>query len=212
MSNIAKRRSLALSEGNEEYIRRRTELIEVGAEVFHAKGLKDASLGDIAEVAGVDRASVYYYFANKYDLFAAVIRDATSAYHIRVGQICDENIPPKDRLNKLIIALMENYGSHYPNLYIYIRENFLLSIDVADSLRDELTSSSEWAIAKWRAVIAEGLQDGSFKSSLPPGILAQTIIGAVSWSYRWYEPDRGLNPTDIGTGLADLILRGLALA
>jgi AcrR family transcriptional regulator len=210
VSNIAKRRSVAQRDGSEEYVRRRKALIVVGAEVFHTKGLNDASLGDVAEVAGVDRASIYYYFGNKYELFAEVINDAMSAYHIRVGEICDEKIPPYDRLKKLIKALMENYGSHYPHLYVYIREDFLLDTDIAESLRQELEAASAWAIGKWRGVIAEGQREGSFQSPLPPGVLAQTIIGAVSWSYRWYEPNRGLDPSSVGEGLAQLLLDGLS--
>ena len=60
-----------------------------------------------------------------------------------------------------------------------------------------------------REVIAEGVGNGEFRSALPVGVLAQSAIGLVAWTYRWYEPGHELTAHEIADGLADLLLSGL---
>jgi hypothetical protein len=41
------------------------------------------------------------------------------------------------------------------------------------------------------------------------GVLAQSAIGLVAWTYRWYEPDYELIAHEIADGRTDLLLNGL---
>ncbi|MFN2536808.1 MAG: helix-turn-helix domain-containing protein [Mycobacteriales bacterium] len=59
---------------NEEYRTRRALLLEQAAELFHTNGLAATSLADIATAAGMDRATIYYYFSNKEEVVAEVLR------------------------------------------------------------------------------------------------------------------------------------------
>jgi AcrR family transcriptional regulator len=52
--------------------RNRTRLLEVAAEVFRQRGL-DASVGEIAEQAGVGKATLFRNFPTKQDLISAVV-------------------------------------------------------------------------------------------------------------------------------------------
>ena len=75
-SRIAQRRAQPWK--TDDYQVRRQTILRHAAELFHARGLGDTTLADIARVAGLDRASVYYYFANKEEVFADVLRDAVN--------------------------------------------------------------------------------------------------------------------------------------
>src|SRR5690606_23329750 len=90
-SNIARRRALARREGSAEYVKRRQELIEAAAAVFHCKGFAAANLGDVAAEAGADRASIYYYVRNKDELFADVIRDSVITVEEETSAIAAED-------------------------------------------------------------------------------------------------------------------------
>jgi AcrR family transcriptional regulator len=55
---------------------RRQRLLQAAAQEFAAEGFEGASLGRIAEGAGVSKPALYYYFEDKADLFVTVVREA----------------------------------------------------------------------------------------------------------------------------------------
>jgi AcrR family transcriptional regulator len=55
---------------------RRKRLLAAAAHEFAAEGYEGASLGWIAEEAGFSKPALYYYFEDKADLYATVVREA----------------------------------------------------------------------------------------------------------------------------------------
>jgi AcrR family transcriptional regulator len=55
---------------------RRRRVLQAAAREFASEGFEKASLGRIAGAAGLSKASLYYYFEDKADLFATVVRVA----------------------------------------------------------------------------------------------------------------------------------------
>src|SRR5438874_557424 len=51
----------------------RTAILAAGERVFAERGYEGASLADIAELAGVSRATPSYFFGSKEDLYVAVL-------------------------------------------------------------------------------------------------------------------------------------------
>src|SRR5689334_12643419 len=54
------------------------EICEAALEVFAEKGFAAAKLDDIARRAGVSKGTLYLYFADKAELFRAVVRHAVA--------------------------------------------------------------------------------------------------------------------------------------
>ena len=44
-------------------------------EIFLARGFDAASMSDIAKAAGVSKGTLYVYFKNKEELFAAIVQE-----------------------------------------------------------------------------------------------------------------------------------------
>jgi AcrR family transcriptional regulator len=207
-SGIGRRRDLAREKGTEYHERRRRQLLEAAARVFHEKGRSEASLSDIASIAGIDRAGLYYYWENKNEIFAEVIKEAAWEALKEVREIVANPVPVTDKLRLLITSLMLQYDKHYPYLYVYDQED-LSSIDLGVNWQKDLVDLSVQALALWRGVVEQGLKEGALSSLLPPGVIVQTIIGGISWSARWYEPGRGMDAATIGSAMADMMLDGL---
>jgi AcrR family transcriptional regulator len=55
---------------------RRQRLLAAAAREFAFEGYETASLARIAEEMGVSKPSLYYYFEDKADLYATVVREA----------------------------------------------------------------------------------------------------------------------------------------
>lgn len=53
---------------------KRGQIVDGAREVFLARGFDAASMGDIAKAAGVSKGTLYVYFKNKEELFAAIVQ------------------------------------------------------------------------------------------------------------------------------------------
>jgi len=59
---------------------KREEILRAGSECFARFGFDKTTLDDIGQVAGLNKASLYYYFKNKEDIFIAVVLAETQAF------------------------------------------------------------------------------------------------------------------------------------
>lgn len=57
----------------EEALETRNRILDAAERVFHAQGVARTSLAQIAAAAGVTRGAIYWHFANKADLFDAMM-------------------------------------------------------------------------------------------------------------------------------------------
>lgn len=67
----------------EEALQTRQALLDAAEVVFDARGVSEASLQEIAEVAGVTRGAVYWHFRDKADLFNALMDRAILPFEQR---------------------------------------------------------------------------------------------------------------------------------
>jgi AcrR family transcriptional regulator len=208
-SEIAKRRAAAKSEASKHYIARRRELIKAAAAVFKEKGLAGTSLDEVGRVAGVDRASLYYYVGSKKELFEEVVLEAIVANVEMAERIRDGEDAPADKLHRLVEQLLVSYGEYYPHLFVFLQEDTAKlqtthrrdGIDVV-----ELHRRFDRAVI---AIIQEGVEQGSFRADLPPRIAAYGIIGMVNWTHRWFNPDGPVGADEVGKAFAKLAIEGL---
>jgi AcrR family transcriptional regulator len=210
MSGIDRRRKANLERGDAAYLERRQQIAHVATQLFNEKGFRATSIAGVAEAMGIDRGSIYYYISSKEELFDEVVRDATEANVARAEEIRAMDIPAHQKLRLMITELMTSYETHYPLLYIYIRE------DLRD-VRDERATWARYMRSLNRrydkamtGIIEDGYQDGTLRDVGPPEIVAFGIIGMMSWTSRWYEPSKPRHDmSDIRATFADLVLKGL---
>jgi AcrR family transcriptional regulator len=202
---IAERRARA--EKNDDYRHRRAVMLERAAFLFHTNGISETSVSDIAAAAGLDRATVYYYFPNKEAIVAEVVREAVMQSTTAVAAIASSNLEPVDKLRQMIIVSMQLFDRHYPHLFVYLREDMLRS--VPEAFRKWLEETAQAAATLWRGVIEEGTAGGAFDTDLQVDALLSGVLGALTSVARWYRPESGLDPDTIGAGVARLLLDGL---
>jgi AcrR family transcriptional regulator len=62
-------------------------ILDAAKKVFHIKGFDGARMQEIADVAGVNKSLVHYYFRSKDKIFQAVFEDAFSKLIARLNEI-----------------------------------------------------------------------------------------------------------------------------
>jgi TetR/AcrR family transcriptional regulator, cholesterol catabolism regulator len=208
MSRIDERRKHAQAEPSAEYAHKRAAIIEAAARVFQRSGYERASMNDVATEAGADRASVYYYFKGKHELFHAVIIDAVEHLVHAAERIAATDVPAAERVRQLVAELMQAYTDHYPYLYVYVQEDMtkLVSDDTSSRTLRQLARRFTSAV---EGMVAAGIETGEFKSGLDAGLATNAILGALNWSHRWFRPGPDMVPADVAAVFVEIFLHGL---
>ncbi len=210
-SSIGKRRAAAIEKNSTGYNARREEIINAAAQVFKVRGYRGTKLADIATVLGIDRVSLYYYISSKDEVFEEVVTAVVISNTEHILEIRDSSIPVEQKLRDTIEHVMNAYADNYPFLYVYLQEN----------LSHVAPNRMEWA-SKMREInrrytqalveiIQQGYDSGTFREVAPAGVVANGVLGMVSWTNRWFDPNRSQVTAEvIGRGYADIILDGLS--
>jgi AcrR family transcriptional regulator len=211
VSRIAERRSHAQAEPSAEYAHKRAAIIEAAARVFQRSGYERASMNDVATEAGTDRASVYYYFKGKHELFHAVIIDAVQHLVDAAEHIAAADMTAAGKMQALVAELMRAYTDHYPYLYVYIQE------DMTKLAEEDLSSQTLRRLARRftsavEGMMAAGIESGEFKPGLDPELATNAVLGALNWSHRWFKPGRGAAAGEVADVFAEIFLHGLVTA
>jgi TetR/AcrR family transcriptional regulator len=80
----------------------RDAVFNAGATLFSARGFDGVGVDDIAALAGVNKAMIYYHFADKLTLYRTVVADMLSAAGARVSAIAQAEVAPSEKLDRFV--------------------------------------------------------------------------------------------------------------
>ncbi|AJE45445.1 TetR/AcrR family transcriptional regulator C-terminal domain-containing protein [Celeribacter indicus] len=77
---------------------KRDRILDGAAEVFFERGFDGASMNDICRAAGVSKGTLYVYFADKVDLFSAIVARERDRHFAGMRVILDGEAPIGEKL------------------------------------------------------------------------------------------------------------------
>ena len=206
-SGIGRRRLAARDESTEHYNERRAALRRSAAEMFREHGFSSTTLDQIAQRAGVDRSSLYYYVSGKTELFLDVVSEAIENMSIIAWQIRNGEGSSGEKIEKFCHAIMDNYLK-YPHIYVFIQEKMTKGLNTKPMrVLRQFERQIENAIIE---VIEEGIERDEIRHDISPKIAAYGILGMLNWTHRWYRPDGPFDGKEIAHGFAAMVIDGLA--
>lgn len=191
----------------ESAARTRERLLQAAAEVFAEKGFAGASVDEIAERAGHTKGAVYSNFANKDDLFLALIDDHLAAKVVDLDARLGEASDPAELVEGLHpTVVMPNHGDR--TTYLLFSEFRLYALrhpEVARRLADHERST----LAVFEKQVELTLQQLGIEPPVPTARLAAVlqVLGAGLELFHHLDPE---GPTK--TSLADALAVVLAAA
>ncbi len=163
---------------------RRRRLLAAAAQEFAAEGYENASLGWIAEEAGFSKPAIYYYFEDKADLYATVVRETWQQLSPQ-GHVDLESLTPE---------------TFWPALEAYHLATF-------ERTREEPWLASVWKLAYHpppegagagvvaavfeagrsflKALLSRGQKLGVVRSDLPQDLLIAVVTGLDNAADHW---------------------------
>lgn len=209
-SNISKRRNTALRESGADYIAKREELIGIAAQQFKQSGYRATTLAEIGRKAGLDRATVYYYFGSKEELFREILRTGVAANIEECVRISEnDSLDTIQKIEGIIGQLMRAYDEHYPHMYVYLQEEMERIAGEKSAWAHELISQTRRFERIVLGLVAKAVEEGRLRRDIPVSIAANAIFGMLNWTHRWYQPGGTQDAREISRSFATIFLEGM---
>ncbi|WP_219893485.1 TetR/AcrR family transcriptional regulator [Aquisediminimonas profunda] len=209
-SNISRRRQIALQEGSADYLAKRAELVEIAGRQFKTNGFKATTLAEIGHKAGLDRATVYYYFGSKEELFRECVRLGVDTNIAECERIfADKAVPARDRLRAVIQQLMAAYDHYYPHMYVYIQEEMSRITGEKSTWAQRIVSQTRTFERIVLSLVSEMIDSGELRKDIPVSVAANAIFGMLNWTHRWYQPGGPHPAVQVSAAFADIFFDGM---
>lgn len=209
-SNIARRRTTALSDGGTDYAAKRGEIIQVAARFFKENGFKATRLADIAAAADLDRATLYYYIGSKEELFREGVENVLDAnLAFAKGLRENDSLGPTAKLEAFARQLMQSYSENYPYPYVYIQEQMhQVASKTAPWAGDILDKTRQMeSMVMW--MLRDSIDAGELRSDLPVRLVANALFGMFNWTHRWYQPGQVFDADAVANSFIAIFLDGM---
>jgi AcrR family transcriptional regulator len=152
---------------------RGNDIIDAAEKVFFSKGWLIATMDDVAEAAELSKATLYLYFKNKEDLYAAILVRGSEILHGMFQEAVEENKTGLEQIAAIGRAYMmfhENHAEYYDAMMYFDAKGFDTCEDCDYARKcDEYRNRIMGLVAK---AVQNGIEDGTLRGDLDPAITA----------------------------------------
>ena len=163
------------------------QIIAAAAKVFSESGFAGARMDLIAEMAGVNKATIYYNIGNKEQLYEAVLRAIFHSELSATGEKIRNASSPEEKMAQYIMGIAEAIDRNpaIPNIIMW--EHASGGVTLPQIIVVEIAK----LIEELSTILAEGVQKGDFIRVNP--MLVQFMIVAALMFYKTSTPIRNRN-------------------
>lgn len=142
--------------------KRPSQIVSAAVELFRDRGFEATRLEDVADKAGVSKATIYLYFESKEDLFYALIRE-------KVVPLLEQTIAQADSFKGPASDFLRMKAQGLGRLFAHSEQGAILKLvtsearrfpELATYYREEVPARALENIAK---VIQRGIDEGEFR-------------------------------------------------
>jgi AcrR family transcriptional regulator len=140
---------------------KRVYIINAAESQFVRFGFRKTTMEDIAKAAGIGKATLYYYFKSKEEIFTAMAGQIAQVGLQTVAEAAKTGKTPQDKLS-IFGRTLAQFVKEKIEYYAAFREEVL---ELFPSFRKKQTNAEGYGRAVLREILQEGVQCGVFAIS-----------------------------------------------
>jgi AcrR family transcriptional regulator len=178
-------------------------IVDVAVEVFLRHGYDGASLDQVAEVAGITKASIYYHAEGKEALLKHGAGRALDALFAVLEEPAALDGRALDRLKHVVRRTIEITVKRLPEVALLLR------------VRGN-TETERWILDRRRRfdrlvtkIVGEAQTKRELRADIEAGLITRLLFGMLNSITEWYRPGGGLNVDDVVAAATRIAFEGL---
>jgi TetR/AcrR family transcriptional regulator len=185
------------------YEEQREAIVVRAAELFARHGYHATSMNQVAEAAGLSKATLYHYYRDKDALLVHIADGHVSRLQALVADTRALGLKPEPQLRELVHRIVEEYaGAQHAHRVLTEDVKFLPQAE-----RQRILDKEREVVAGFAAVVA------ALRPELQAAALAKPmtmlLFGMINWMFTWVRPGGTLDHAALAPMVADLFLGGL---
>lgn len=185
--------------------RTKEDVVRAAGRLFAERGFHGTSMRDLGRELGLFGSSLYSHVDGKNELLIEVIRSGARLFQGLADEVAASQGGAADRLHTLVTGHVSIIADHIDEATTFLNEaRFLPAED-----RTEVVAMRNRYESVYRELLEEGITRGEFRSDLDPALHAILILSVLNALERWFRPDGGRTPDEIGAVLYTFIMEGI---
>ncbi|MGI9543449.1 MAG: TetR/AcrR family transcriptional regulator [Cyclobacteriaceae bacterium] len=183
---------------------RKQQIDKQAAVLFKTKGYAASSMRDLAQVLGIEAASLYSHIKSKEEILHRICFRMADAFFAAQKETEYLDSQPEVHLKKAIAHHLEVISQNIDDAAVFFHEWRHLS---EPYLSEFLVMRGDYE-QQFITIIERGIQVNTFRV-VDAKLTAMTVLSAMNWIHRWYKPDGKLSIDQISEQLAEMMIKGL---
>ena len=182
----------------------RSQILGCAAQLFAERGFAGTSMNQVAEAAGLSKATLYHYCRDKHSLLVSIAEDHVDRLLTVVDEVRAQRLPADARLRELIRRFVAEYASAQHAHRVLTEDVRFLQPDDQQRVLD-----IERQVVAGIAAAVAALRPELKRAALAKP-LTMLLFGMINWMFTWMKPEGELGYEAMAPIVADLFMGGVS--
>jgi AcrR family transcriptional regulator len=183
---------------------RREIIIEKAATLFKEKGFKAASMREIADVVGVEAASLYNHIKSKNELLNIICFDVANRYTQKLEEIETSKFTSLVKIENLLRFHIDGMINHFEEVYVSDREWKHLDNPYLSNMQNQRRTYRK----RFAAIIEEGIRKKEFKK-IDAATAVLIMLHAIGGIESWHRSTQKISGKELEENMVSFLIDGL---
>jgi AcrR family transcriptional regulator len=199
--------SLGMAESKRKKASKKELITRKASAMFREKGFPGTSMRDLAEVVGLEAASLYNHIQSKSEILQEIIFQIANDCNVHLNSLDDNEATNHKKIESLIrfhVQMMLNRFDDYCvmiNEWIHLPEPYLTTF----------TTQRRNYVQKMEAIIEDGIREKEMKPIMPY-VAMLTILSSVRGLEFWHRSGKKVSPQEIEDNMVNHLINGLSIS
>ena len=183
----------------------RSDVVAAAGRLFAERGYHGTSMRDLGRELGMLGSSLYAHVESKQDLLVEVVEEGARLFQDSAEEALARGGTAAERLRRLVAGHVAVVLDNSDVVRTFLNEARMLD----EVHRARVVDARDAYEAAFRAVVADGVEDGSFGAGTDPKMASIFILSILNAVERWYRSDGALDRAGLVDAIVTAATRGM---
>lgn len=183
---------------------RKDIILKKSASLFKEKGFKAASMRELAEIVGVEAASLYNHIKGKNELLHEICFNVANKYNKNIEAIEAQSNTALQKVEQLLRFHIKGMVQHYNEVFVSDREWKYLSEPYLSNFQNQRRTYRK----RFAALIEEGIKKKEIKK-IDATTAVLIMLHAISGIESWHRSKVKISGAELEESMITILVGGL---